>query len=46
MNQFLKIHPADNVWVALVDLPAGTVVQLPQGPLTLVENIDAKHKVF
>lgn len=46
MNQFLKIHPADNVWVALVDLPAGTVVQLPQGPLTLVENIDAKHKFF
>lgn len=46
MNTFLKIHPDDNVWVALTDLAAGTIVSLPNGPLTLQENIEAKHKFF
>src|SRR5689334_11515846 len=43
-NRFLKIHPADNVYVALSDLKAGEKVELPNGSLTLVDDIPAKHK--
>ena len=42
--RFLKIHPADNVYVALTDLKAGENVQLDGKSLQLVEDIPAKHK--
>ncbi len=41
MAKMLKIHPSDNVWVALQDLPAGTAA--PDGTVT-VEPIPQKHK--
>ncbi|HTE34686.1 MAG TPA: altronate dehydratase family protein [Chryseolinea sp.] len=43
--RFLKIHPADNVYVALTDLKAGESLLLPDGKkLKLVDDIPAKHK--
>ncbi|MDB5201089.1 MAG: altronate dehydratase [Ferruginibacter sp.] len=45
-NSILKIHPADNVLVALQDLPKGYTVQLDGHGLLLLENIPAKHKFF
>lgn len=41
---YLQIHPADNVWVALQDLPAQTEVALGSESFNLVERIPAKHK--
>ncbi len=43
-TQVLKIHPADNVLVALTDLKAGEKVAYNGSTLTLAENIPAKHK--
>jgi len=43
-NRFLKIHPADNVYVALTDLKAGETLTVTDGKLTLVDDIPAKHK--
>lgn len=43
---FLKIHPADNVLVALQDLPAGMPVQSDGDQFVLPENIGAKQKFF
>lgn len=40
MNNILKIHKADNVMVALMDLSAGLTAQ----GVTLLENIDRAHK--
>jgi altronate hydrolase len=44
-QNILKIHPADNVLVALVDLPAGEVINYDGDIVTTVESIQAKHKV-
>jgi len=41
----LKIHPNDNVLVALVDLPVGEVINYDGGSVTTVDPIQAKHKV-
>jgi altronate hydrolase len=41
---FIQIHPADNVLVALQDLPAGTTVTHKNSPIFITENIKAKHK--
>lgn len=41
----LRLHPSDNVLVALRDLPAGHVVETPDGPFTLQEPCPAKHKL-
>ena len=41
----LKIHPKDNVLVALVDLPAGELISHDTGTLTTIDAIPAKHKV-
>jgi altronate hydrolase len=41
----LKIHPDDNVLVALVDIPAGEVINYDGGSVTTVDPIQAKHKV-
>lgn len=43
-TRFLKIHPADNVYVALTDLKAGENVACNGTSTTLIENIPAKHK--
>ncbi len=43
-TQFLKIHPSDNVFVALTDLKAGEKVSFNGSSATLAENIPAKHK--
>ena len=43
-TQVLKIHPADNVLVALTDLKAGEKVTFNGSTLTLAENVPAKHK--
>src|SRR5687767_7485912 len=42
--KFLKIHPADNVYVALTDLKAGEKVIINGEPLALADDIPAKHK--
>lgn len=43
-TRILKIHPADNVLVALNDLKAGEKVSFNGASATLAENIPAKHK--
>ncbi|MVN20074.1 UxaA family hydrolase [Mucilaginibacter arboris] len=43
-NQVLKVHPDDNVIVALTDLPQGTVVKYDDQEYTLIDNVQAKHK--
>ncbi len=43
-TRILKIHPADNVFVALADLKAGEKVSYNGSSATLAENIPAKHK--
>ena len=44
-NRYLKIHPADNVYVALTDLKAGEKLSLNGGSsIILVDDIPAKHK--
>ena len=43
-NRFLKIHPSDNVWVALSDLKAGEKLSINGSSLTLTDDIPAKHK--
>lgn len=40
----LKVHPADNVIVALTDLPAGETVSLDGASYMLKEPVAAKHK--
>jgi altronate hydrolase len=44
-HQVARIHPADNVLVALVDLPVGTEVPWENGYVTTAEAIPAKHKL-
>jgi altronate hydrolase len=47
MNQFvLKINKADNVLVALQDLPQGTTLVFEGETYTVTEAIPAKHKFF
>ena len=43
-HKYLKIHPDDNVLVALVDLKAGESVSYSGAATTLAEPIPAKHK--
>jgi altronate hydrolase len=43
-KKVLKIHPNDNVIVALTDLSKGETVELDGQKYTLTENIAAKHK--
>lgn len=44
MKQYIQINPADNVAVALVDLPAGTVAEIAGEHVSLIEDIPAGHK--
>jgi altronate hydrolase len=43
-SRFLKIHPKDNVLVALADLNAGEKIQYNGSSVILADNIPAKHK--
>ncbi len=43
---YLKIHPEDNVLVALKDLSSGTSFQIEDEQITLPQNVAAKHKFF
>ncbi len=43
-NTFLKIHPDDNVLVALTDLPAGTEIRYNGTTFSLTHDVPAKHK--
>lgn len=43
-NKYLKIHPSDNVLVALTDLKAGEKIGSNGNSFTLSDNIAAKHK--
>lgn len=43
-HTYLQIHPADNVLVALQDLPAGSPVSLNGISFALVEPVAGKHK--
>ena len=45
-SKVLKVHPSDNVIVALQDLPKGETVQYNGNTYTVVEDIPAKHKFF
>src|SRR6185503_19353716 len=43
---YLKIHPDDNVLVALQDIPFGTTFLLDNGELVLTQDVHAKHKFY
>jgi altronate hydrolase len=45
-SKVLKIHPKDNVIVALADLKKGETINYEGTDYTLTEDIDAKHKFF
>ncbi|MDQ3278712.1 MAG: altronate dehydratase family protein, partial [Bacteroidota bacterium] len=45
-EKILKVHPADNVLVALQDLPQGETIQFNNDVFTLQEPIPGKHKFF
>jgi len=45
-NQVLKVHPSDNVVVALQDIPSHTSVFGNGQTYTVVEDIPAKHKFY
>ena len=45
-NKVLKVHPDDNVIVALTHLQQGEKVQLNGNEFLIRENIEAKHKFF
>jgi altronate hydrolase len=43
---YLKIHPDDNVLVALKNLPSGTAIVFDNNTLVLQQDVNAKHKFF
>lgn len=43
-SKFLKIHPADNVFVALTDLKRGETITYQGNTISLVDDVPAKHK--
>src|SRR5688572_753445 len=45
-HKVLKVHPDDNVIVALQDLAKGENVRYDGIDYTIAENIQAKHKFF
>jgi len=46
MRNFLKVHPDDDMLVALISHSCGDTVQVNGQSLTLIEDIPAKHKVI
>lgn len=45
-QSFLKIHPSDNVLVALKDLSEGTRVLFDNTEILIKQDVKAKHKFF
>jgi altronate hydrolase len=45
ISNVLKVHPADNVLVALKNLEKGTVVSFEGMEYTIQEHVKAKHKL-
>jgi altronate hydrolase len=45
-QKVLKVHPKDNVLVALTDLKQGDVIEYDGTSYTLQEDVKAKHKFF
>jgi len=45
-QQVLKVHPKDNVLVALTNLKAGQIVVYKGANYQLVDDVDAKHKFY
>src|SRR5690349_2476949 len=45
-TKFLKIHPADNVLVALTNLSKGTIAEADGKSIELKQDVGAKHKFF
>ena len=45
MEQWIQIHPKDNVAVALTQLPAGTLIPLADRTLQVCETIPEGHKL-
>lgn len=45
MQSIIKIHPQDNVAVALRDLVSGETIALDDGALTLRAAVQRGHKV-
>jgi altronate hydrolase len=45
-KKVLRIHPSDNVIVALEDLRAGDTVAWDGNEITLTDDVPAKHKVY
>jgi len=45
-QQVLKVHPKDNVLVALTNLKAGQIVGFQGVNYHLVDDVDAKHKFY
>jgi altronate hydrolase len=43
-NRFIKIHPDDNVYVALTDLKAGERIRANGSEIQLAQDVPAKHK--
>lgn len=43
-SRYLKIHPSDNVYVALTDLKAGEKLSVNGKQITLNDDVPAKHK--
>lgn len=43
-KKFLRIHPEDNVLVALTDLKAGEQLSFEGNTITLLQDVQAKHK--
>lgn len=46
MQVIIKVHPKDNVLVALKDLSKGTVLQYENVNYILQDDVRAKHKIF
>lgn len=45
MAKVLRVHPDDNVWVALETITAGSEISIENQSVTAIEDIDLKHKV-
>ena len=45
MKTLIKIHPNDNIAIALVDYSAGTQVEFEGRSLVFLDNTKAKHKI-
>ena len=44
-SKLIKVHPDDNVAVALVDLFAGDIVEFEGQSLKILTDSKAKHKI-